>query len=143
MTNHQTAWWYWVASDVLLAAGLASWTICFYLVIALCCVQIIHFAIRDASLTSFSVQIRVTYLGMSLLALMLPFHFIFWFQLIGTSIMVLFNYCLLARSLSLLPWNRSEPLSFSLIGRTFFSRPVFGSILETSMPSSLNLESRC
>lgn len=36
----------------------------------------------------------------------------------GTSARVLIGYCLLARTLSLAPWNR---LSFALINRTFFS----------------------
>jgi hypothetical protein len=43
---------------------------------------------------------------------------------------VTFGYCTLARCLSLLPWNRSEPLSFALLRRTFLSRPVKGSVLQ-------------
>jgi hypothetical protein len=35
----------------------------------------------------------------------------------------------MARTVSLLPWNRSAPLDGRLIIRTFFSRPVAGRIL--------------
>lgn len=40
-----------------------------------------------------------------------PLRFLYWIQLIGTSAMVLVGYCLLARILSLMPWNLREPLS--------------------------------
>ena len=44
--------------------------------------------------------------------------------------MVLVGYCPLARMLSLLPWNRRQPLSVALVRRTFLSAPVSGSIVE-------------
>jgi hypothetical protein len=44
--------------------------------------------------------------------------------------MVLVGYCPLARALSLLPWNRSQPLSAALVRRTFVSAPVRGSIVD-------------
>jgi hypothetical protein len=56
-----------------------------------------------------------------------------WAQLIGTSISVLFDYCAMARMLALAPWNRIQPLNWHLVMRTFFSRPVSGSILEASV----------
>jgi hypothetical protein len=43
--------------------------------------------------------------------------------------MVLCGYCLLARCLSLLPCNRTQPLTIGLLRRTFISPPVEGSIL--------------
>jgi hypothetical protein len=51
-------------------------------------------------------------------------------QLVGTWAMVLVGYCPLARALSLLPWNRRQPLSADLVRRTFLSPPVRGSIVE-------------
>ena len=37
-----------------------------------------------------------------------------------------FNYCLLARLVFLLPWNREEKFSRELVGRVFLSPPVGG-----------------
>ena len=44
--------------------------------------------------------------------------------------MVLFQYCFLARYMSLMPWNKREPYSVSLLKRTFLSAPVSGNILQ-------------
>ena len=38
--------------------------------------------------------------------------------------MLVFGYCAMGRTLSLLPWNRTEPFSLNLLRRTFFSLPV-------------------
>ena len=53
--------------------------------------------------------------------------------------MVLFGYCLLARVLSLFPWNRTEPFSMQLVLSTFFSAPVPGNILQ-GLPSTSSAE---
>lgn len=53
-----------------------------------------------------------------------------WIQLAGTAAVVTVDYCALARLLTLAPWNRREPLSLALVGRTLFSAPVQGSFLE-------------
>jgi hypothetical protein len=37
--------------------------------------------------------------------------------------LVIFGYCLMARMLSLLPWNRTEPITADLVRPTFLSRP--------------------
>jgi hypothetical protein len=74
--------------------------------------------------------VRVAYTAILLLALWTPLNWLFWVPGIGTLAQVLFGYCFLARCLSLLPWNRSEPLSWSLIWRTYISPPVKGNILQ-------------
>jgi hypothetical protein len=58
---------------------------------------------------------------MLLLALWEPLNWLFWLPAIGTPAQVLFGYCTLARCLSLMPWNRREPLSTELVRRTFLS----------------------
>ncbi|MCA1804518.1 MAG: hypothetical protein LC646_04035 [Xanthomonadaceae bacterium] len=59
-----------------------------------------------------------------------PLYFIYFIQIIGTTAMMLFDYCPLARFLSLMPWNRREPFSLDLLKRTVFSPPVRGNILQ-------------
>lgn len=123
-------WRYWLATVMLLAAGLSGWPNGFYLAMLLTTVQVVHFAGRERSVTAFPVQVRTAYLGLLVLAQWPPFYWLYWLQLVGTTAMVLFGYCLLARTLSLLPWNRREPFSLRLMLRTFFSRPVRGNILQ-------------
>jgi hypothetical protein len=125
----EASWWYWLATVGLLAAGLAGRAAGFQLAIVLCAVQVVHFALRRKSLTAFPVQVRAGYLGLLLAAQWPPLHFLYWVQLVGTSAMVAVDYCFLARMLSLLPWNRSEPISWHLAARRIFSPPVSGSIL--------------
>jgi len=129
------SWWYWAATAASLAGGVSGWVVGFDLAIALSSVQVVHFIIRNGRLTAFPVQVRVAYLGLLLLAQWPPFYFLYGVQLIGTTAMVVFSYCLLARILSLLPWNRSERLSWAVVGRTFWSPPVKGNILQ-GLPAS-------
>ena len=132
--NKDISWWYWAATVPLLAAGLAGYPTGFLAAILLTAIQVVHFHIRERQLMAFPVQVRIAYLGLLLLAQWTPFYWVYWLKLIGTTAMVLFSYCLLARVLSLMPWNRNEVFSFRLFYRTFFSAPVQGNILQ-GMPA--------
>ena len=124
-------WWYWLATAVLLAAYLAAGLrATIFAAIALTAVQLVHFAARERELAAFPVQVRAAYVGLLMLGLYPPLVFIHWIQLVGTWAMVLVGYCPLARMLSLLPWNRRQPLSAALVRRTFLSPPVRGSIVD-------------
>lgn len=128
--SYNLIWWYWAATTILLVGVVADSNHSLQAVIALNAVQVIHFVFRERSLTAFPVQVRITYFGLLFLA-QLPFMFwIFWWQLIGTAAMVFFEYCFLARCLSLLPWNKKEAYSLEMIKLTFLSPPVKGNILQ-------------
>jgi hypothetical protein len=122
-------WRYWAATTLLLAAGLAGIESALFLAVALTAVQALHFALRERSLRAFPVQVRVGYLAILACALWGPLRWLYPLALAGTSANVLFGYCVLARCLSLLPWNRRQPLSFDLLRRTFLTPPVEGGIL--------------
>lgn len=126
----QLSWWYWFVTACLLTVGVAGYKIGFVLTIGLSLVQLIHFTIREKSMTAFTVQVRFWYLILVLVALPEPMQIIYWLPAVGTWARSIFGYCLLARILSLLPWNRQVPFSSGLLIRTFFSRPVRGSILQ-------------
>ena len=113
--------WYWLMMIPLLISGLSGWSWGFAAAMGFCVIQAIHFAWRDSSFTAFSVQVRVAYLILLVIGQWTPLRWILWVQLIGTSARVLVGYCLLARSLSLLPWNRFEPFSTALLRRTYLS----------------------
>jgi hypothetical protein len=121
---------YWAVTTILLAGVVSGCSYCLPLVIGLNIIQVIHFIYREKSLLAFPVQVRMSYLGLLFLAQTPYMFWIFWWQLIGTAAMVLFQYCFLARVMSLMPWNKNEPYSMDLVKRTFFTAPVSGNILQ-------------
>jgi hypothetical protein len=131
----EVSWWYWAATDLLLLLGLSGRPEAFYLAIALTFVQILHFRLRDGGFSAFPVQVRLVYAAILLGLLWPPLNWLYWWPAIGTFALVAFGYCLLARFMSLMPWNRREPLTGSLVRRTFLSAPVRGNILQ-GLPST-------
>ena len=125
----EISWWYWVAT-LLLVVGLTGWSDSFYLAAALGAVQVIHFRLREGTMTAFPVQVRLAVTAILVLALWEPMNWLFWLPAFGLSAQVLFGYCMLARCLSLLPWNRREQLSWGLVLRTFLSPPVRGNSMQ-------------
>ena len=121
-------WWYWLVTAGLLTFGVIANPIGFILAISLTVFQLMHFIIREKSVTSFPIQVRFWYLILLIVALPEPLQLIYWVPTIGTWAQIIFGYCTMARCVSLLPWNRSEPFSFSLLQKTFFSRPVRGNV---------------
>jgi hypothetical protein len=120
-------WWYWLLTGGLLGAGLLGWPAGIYLALALCAVQFVHVFRITGDVTSFPVQVRAAYVLMLFAGLWGPLQWIHWMQLAGTSVRLLVGYCMLARTLSLAPWNRRLPLTGSLITRTFLS-------MQTALP---------
>ena len=129
MVTRDIAWWFWLATDLALATALFADQAAIFAAIALAAIQVPVFARRGGGLVSFPAQVRLVYLALLVIGLWRPFGFIHWIQLVGTTVMVLVGYCFLARCLSLLPFNRNEPLSLRLISRTFLSPPPSGGIL--------------
>jgi len=129
-------WWFWLFTVPFLILHVTGlWDLAIYVAILLTAVQFAYYLYRDKNLLSFPVQVRVSYILLLISGLFPPLFFIHWLQVLGTSAVVLAGYCPLARTLSLLPLNRSVPLSWAYVTRAFFSRPVPGSIL-TSMPKA-------
>jgi hypothetical protein len=129
------AWWYWLGTVCCLTAGVAGWPMGFDCAIGITVVQLVHFILREGSITAFPVQVRIAYLLLLLVALPVTLHPIYWLPLIGTWAQVLFGYCMMARTVSLLPWNRKEPFTSSLLRRTYLSAPVRGNILQGLPPA--------
>ncbi|HEY5814018.1 MAG TPA: hypothetical protein VIT23_15360, partial [Terrimicrobiaceae bacterium] len=84
---------------------------------------------------TFPVQIRFAY-TLLLISCQLPLlERLYWVPTVGAFALVFFGYCLMARMLSLLPWNRTEAMSLDLVWRTFFTPPLPG-ISITASPRS-------
>ena len=122
------AWWYWLVTAILLTLGVLENGLGFIWAIALTIFQLIHFIVRSGNITAFPVQVRFWYLMLLWVALPEPMQWLYWIPCIGTWAQVIFAYCAMARMVSLLPWNREQAFSFSLLNKTFLSRPVRGSV---------------
>ena len=128
------SWWYWLVTAILLTAGVTGYPVAFLWAIGITVFQLIHFAIREHSITAFPVQVRFWYLILLLVAFPKPLQIVYWIPTIGTWAQLIFGYCTMARCVSLFPWNRGEPFSTSLLLRTFLSRPVRGNIMQGLPP---------
>ncbi|WP_170157356.1 hypothetical protein [Roseimicrobium gellanilyticum] len=121
-------WWAWLATVILIGIGLAGYEAGFHAAISLSALQIGWLATVERSLWTLPVQIRIAYtlflVGYEVSAM----RGFYWFTALGTVAFLLFGYCLLARMLSLLPWNRLEPLTIPLVRRTFLSPPAAGNV---------------
>jgi len=125
-------WWYWLAAVLPLGGWLGGWTAGLPIACVAVGAQIAHFAARTGNPGAFSVQVPTAFLGVLVLGAWPPLAFLHWLMLGGTSITLLFDYCVLARTVSLAPWNRTEPLSWRLLRRTYLTPPVRGSFVERS-----------
>ena len=122
------SWWHWMATIPFLAVYLAGATWAIGVAAALCVVATAYFFSRIRAVKPYPVQIRIAYLIWMMIGLLPSMGWMIWIQLAGTSAMVTVGYCPLARMLSLLPINRSEALTLSLVGRTFFRDPCAGGL---------------
>lgn len=130
-------WWYWLTSACLLTANVSGWPMGLPLAIGLTAFQLAHFTMRNRSVRSFPVQVRLGYLMLLLIAAPRAFRWICWIPMTGTWIQVLFGYCAMARTVSLVPGNRNQPLSAALLRQTFLSVPVRGTFHITEVPGKV------
>ena len=89
--------------------------------IVLCLVQIGHVFWITRNVAAFAMQVRLAYLALLIAGLCGPLKWLHWVQLVGTTARVLIGYCFLARTLSLAPWNRSQPLTWEVIRETYLA----------------------
>jgi len=123
-------WWIWLSLACCLLAGLLVDPIYFFLAILISTIQAMVFWARERSASSFPSQLRLAYLLLLVVLYLPPLRPLYWIPAIGTLILCFSGYCLLARCLSLLPWNRSSPLTLQEIARTFLVPPNLDATLQ-------------
>lgn len=128
-------WRYWFVTAAMLTVGMFGNSLGFQIAIGCTVVHLLHFIIRTQSMTVFSVQVRIAYLLLLVVAFAEPLRLLYWIPTVGTWALLLFGYCTMARVVSLLPWNRDEDFSLALVKRTFFSPPVRGNLMEHRLGS--------
>jgi hypothetical protein len=116
--------WLWLLTALPLGAGMLGWRPGVAVAIAVTAAQVLHQAARTRSLRAPPVQVRAAYLGLLLIGLLPPPRVLHALLLAGTLSLLVFDYCPLARLLSLLPGNRRAPLTWALLRTTFLSPPV-------------------
>ena len=117
------SWWVWAITAVCLTAGLMGYSSGFYAAILISLIQTVVYDLKQTSALSFPVQIRFAYTILLILCQVPSLGCLYWVRTVGTFALVLFGYCLMARILSLVPGNRTEPMSLDLILRTFLTPP--------------------
>jgi hypothetical protein len=122
--------WCWLATASFLTVSLAGYTPALGFAIGVVAIRVLHLVVRTRSMSAFPVQVHAAYLLLLAVGSSSTLAFIHWNLLVGTWAFIITNYCILARCLALLPWNRSGPLTWSGIGHTLISRPVTN-ILQT------------
>lgn len=126
----RTARAYWAATSALLAGALAGVPLALAAAIALTALQCVHFRLAGHRPRGLPLQVRAGFLALLCAGLWPPLSFLHLVQAVGVTANVLCGYCLLARLLSLAPWNRREPLSRELLRWTLLVPPGPGSILD-------------
>jgi len=120
----QLAWWGWLFTVALLAVGLAGIPAGLIAATALLLAKTIFYWWKLRSPSAIAVQIRLGFTLVLGLCFIPQLHWFAWLAAAGALALLVFGYCFMGRSLSLLPWNRTEPLTFDLFRRTFFSAPA-------------------
>ncbi|MEX0654354.1 MAG: hypothetical protein WD534_11395 [Phycisphaeraceae bacterium] len=121
-------WWAWAVTDLLLFVGLAGYSPAFLGAMLITAGQGAVLLGRDRSVRAFSVQLRAAYLLLLIVCYLPGVRWLYWLPALGTLALVVFGYCLLARLLSLLPWNSREPYTLDRLRRTFLSAPDLGRV---------------
>jgi hypothetical protein len=120
----EPTWWIWLVTVAVLSVGLAGHPAAFMVAIGLSAAQTLVFFLRERSLRSSPVQTRTAYTALLVLCFLPGLRWLYWLPTIGTLALVVCGYCLMARLLSLLPWNRSERVTLELLRHTFLSPPL-------------------
>jgi hypothetical protein len=115
--------WLWLITGSALAAYLAGWPAGVVVAAVLTAARTIHQALHSRTRATLPMQVRVLALTVMIMGSRPGLHALLFMQLGGIAARVIFDYCLAARLLSLLPWNRERPLTGALVRATFLTPP--------------------
>ena len=92
-------WWVWLVTACLLLIGLMGMPEAFLVALLLSIAQFVLFFARERAFKAFPVQLRLAYTLLLTICLLPPMRWLYWLPTVGTSAVVIFGYCLLARML--------------------------------------------
>jgi hypothetical protein len=124
------SWWHWAITIPLMAGYLAGYYWALALAAVLCIAVGTCFLYHLRQIRPYPVQVRIAYVGLLGIGTLPWMQWIPWMQLFGTTAMVTIGYCPLIRMLSLMPPNRTEPLTALLVWRVFARKRCTGGIIK-------------
>jgi hypothetical protein len=122
----ESSWWIWLATALLLVTGLVWTEVAFVGAILLSAASAGFHLRKHHSYTPYPVQIRLAFTALMIVCFAPFLRWFYWLLVVGAVARVLFGYCMMARMLSLMPWNRVGPITLDLLRRTLLTRPVIG-----------------
>jgi len=118
-------WALWFVTWVGLIIGFFNRSYYEYVVFFSAAHAILFLILTNFRVMAFPVQLRISYLAWVAVGTYVPYLVILMYiTTIGLASNLFLNYCPLARMMYLLPWNREETLTYSLIKRVILTPPV-------------------
>src|ERR1700730_11127114 len=112
-------WWVWLVTACLLLIGLMGMPEAFLAALLLSIAQSVLFFARERAFKAFPVQLRLAYTLLLIICFFPPIRWLFLAarcrHLRAGHIWILSD----GKNASLLPWNRTEPITPDLVRRTF------------------------
>ena len=127
-TRSSLVWWIWALTWLGLVIGYVDRRGWNFVVEFSAIHALLFLALFEGQFTAFPVQVRIAYFLWVACGTFLPSpcEVLMHITLIGLFANITVGYCPLARMMSLLPWNRTVPLTWDLIYRTIVSPPTKG-----------------
>ena len=122
---------YWQGCALTLGAEALGLPWAARLAVVICAMQMAHALALHRHFLSLPVQVRVAFFLLLVVGNAGPaLPWLHALQFAGVNLLLVSENCVLARLLTLLPWNRSVPLSPSLVRAVFMLPPAPGSVAE-------------
>ena len=117
----------WLATWLGLLAGLIDrrfYAAVFWFTVAH---ALLVLALNRFRVWEYPVQVRIVFAALVAIGTWVPhMTWLMYIATVGLIGNIFFNYCFLARTIYLLPWNRAERFSRGLVARVFLTPPVEG-----------------
>jgi hypothetical protein len=127
LARKRLVWVLWGITWLLLLAGLFDRNFYEYAIWFSAAHAALFLGLFAFQIKPFPVQVRIAYLLWVGVGTYVPgMTILLYITTLGLFGNLFFNYCPLARLMSLMSWNRNEQLSLDLLKRTFFSLPRTG-----------------
>jgi len=119
---------YWLVIVLLLAAHFAGAAAAMGLATLTAVLQTLHALAAHRHWPHLAVQVRAVFLALLLIGQWPDLWPLQILQFLGTSALLVTDYCLLARLLVMLPWNRRMPIDIDFVRQLLLTPPGPGPI---------------
>lgn len=117
--ERSATWWFWFATALLLVAARVVEPWAGVVALGLMLAQVIAGYIREDSWDSLTVQTRIVFVAVIFTGHLPHLGPLLWLAAFAAIAIVVFDYCVASRLLSLMAPHRRDPLDRALVRRTF------------------------